>query len=77
MESVIGKLKERESKVEWRKGLCGICPAGCWVEVGFDKDKLVDIRPDNSHSLGTICRRGKHAPEIVYSKHRVKHPISA
>jgi len=45
------------------------------VEVGFDKDKLVDIRPDSSHSLGTICRRGKHAPEIVYSDHRIKHPM--
>ncbi|MGB5925277.1 MAG: IscS subfamily cysteine desulfurase [Dehalococcoidia bacterium] len=68
-------MKECESKVEWRKGLCGICPAGCWVEVGFDKDKLVDIRADSSHTLGMICRRGKHAPEIVYSKHRIKHPM--
>lgn len=45
------------------------------MEVGFDKDKLVDIRADSSHTLGMICRRGKHAPEIVYSKHRVKHPM--
>jgi len=75
IEPVTSKLKECESKVEWRKGLCGICPAGCWVEVGFDKDKLVDIRPDSSHSLGRICRRGRHAPEIVYSRHRVKHPM--
>ena len=73
--SVIGKLKERDSRVDWRKGLCGICPAGCWVEVGFTKGKLVDIRADSSHTLGMICRRGKHAPEIVYSKHRVKHPM--
>ena len=75
IEPVTSKLKECEPKVEWRKGLCGICPAGCWVEVGFDKDKLVDIRPDSSHSLGRICRRGRHAPEIVYSRHRVKHPM--
>ena len=68
-------MKECESKVKWRKGLCGVCPAGCWVEVGFDKDKLVDIRADSNHTLGMICRRGKHAPEIVYSKHRVKHPL--
>jgi len=68
-------LKKRESKLDWRKGLCGICPAGCWVEAGFDKDKLVDIRPDSSHSLGMICRRGKHAPEIVYSKDRIEHPM--
>jgi cysteine desulfurase NifS len=68
-------LTERESKLEWRKGLCGICPAGCWVEVGFDKDKLVDIRPDSGHSLGMICQRGKHGPEIVYSENRIKHPM--
>jgi cysteine desulfurase NifS len=45
------------------------------VEVGFDKDKLVDIRADSNYTLGMICQRGKHAPEIVYSKHRVKHPM--
>ncbi len=68
-------MKEYASEVEWRKGLCGICPAGCWVEVGFNKDKLVDIRADSDHTLGMICRRGKHAPEIVYSKHRIKYPM--
>jgi cysteine desulfurase NifS len=71
----MNKLKERKSRVEWRKGLCGICPAGCWVEVGFDNGKLVDIRADSSHTLGMICRRAKHAPEIVYSKHRLRHPL--
>jgi len=73
--SVISKLKKYESRVEWRRGLCGICPAGCWVEVGFTKGKLVDIRADGSHTLGMICRRAKHAPEIVYSKHRLRHPL--
>ena len=68
-------MKECESKVEWRKGLCGICPAGCWVEAAFEKDKLIDIRADSNHTLGMICRRGKHAPEIVYSKHRIKYPM--
>jgi cysteine desulfurase NifS len=68
-------LKQRESKVEWRRGLCGICPAGCWVEIGFANGKIVDIRADNSHTLGMICRRGKHAPEIVYSKHRLRYPM--
>ena len=62
-------------KLEWRQGLCGICPAGCWVEVGLRNGELVDIRPDTSHTLGMICKRGKHAPEIVYSKHRLKYPM--
>ncbi len=37
--------------------------------------KLVDIRQDSSHTLGMICRRGKHAPEIIYSEHRLKYPM--
>jgi cysteine desulfurase NifS len=61
--------------LERRRGLCGICPAGCWVEVDLEKGKLVDIRPDASHNLGMICRRGKHAPEIIYSEHRLKYPM--
>ena len=61
--------------LEWRKGLCGICPAGCWVEVGLENGNLVDIRADNDHVLGMMCRRGKHAPEIVYSEHRLKYPM--
>jgi len=62
-------------KLKWKKGICGICPAGCWVEVGLNNGKLVDIRADNNHSLGMICRRGEHAPEIIYSENRIKYPM--
>jgi cysteine desulfurase NifS len=61
--------------LEWKRGLCGICPAGCWVELGLRNGKLLDIRPDDSHTLGMICRRGRHAPEVVYSEHRLRHPM--
>ena len=61
--------------MEWKKGLCGICPAGCWVEIALENGRMVDIRPDDSHSLGTICRLGQHAVEIVYSEHRLKYPL--
>ncbi len=60
---------------EWTKGICGICPAGCWVDVRVDDGKLVDIREDTGHPLGMICRRGRHAPEIVHSKHRLRYPM--
>lgn len=66
---------EQRPDIEWRKGLCGICPAGCWVEVGLKNSRLVDIKADSSHTLGMICRRGEHAPEIVYSKHRLRYPM--
>ncbi len=59
----------------WKKGICGICPAGCWVEVALDNGRLVDIRADRDHPLGMICRRGRHAPEIVYSEHRIRYPM--
>jgi cysteine desulfurase NifS len=61
--------------LEWNKGVCGICPAGCWVEVGLRDGKLEDIRADTGHPLGMICRRGRHAPEIVYSEHRLRRPL--
>ncbi|NOZ37788.1 MAG: aminotransferase class V-fold PLP-dependent enzyme [Gammaproteobacteria bacterium] len=62
-------------EVEWRKGICGICPAGCWIETGMQDGKIVGVRADKSHQLGMICRRGQHAPEIIYSEHRLKHPM--
>ena len=67
--------RSKENGLEWWKGLCGICPAGCWVEVGLQDGRLADIRADTSHTLGMICRRGQHAPEIVYSEHRLKYPL--
>lgn len=64
-----------KDSIEWKRSLCGICPAGCWVEAGMEDGRLVDIRPDPDHALGMICRRGKHAPEIVYSEHRLRFPM--
>lgn len=61
--------------LEWKKGICGICPAGCWVDVGLQKGRLVDIKADDTHPLGMICRRGEHSPEIIYSKHRLQYPM--
>jgi cysteine desulfurase NifS len=35
----------------------------------------VEIAPDTGHPLGMLCRRGEHAPESVYSEHRLKFPM--
>lgn len=72
---MIDKINDQNNGLEWQKSLCGICPAGCWVDVALSDGKLVDIRPDTSHSLGAICRLGEHAPEIVYSEHRLRYPM--
>jgi len=80
METVVGKSVKseranRKGMLQWQKAICGICPAGCWVEVALKKGKLVDIREDESHTLGAICHRGKRASEIIYSKDRLKYPM--
>jgi len=75
VKSAQARAREEEARLEWKKGLCGICPAGCWVEVGLREGVLVDIREDPDSSLGMICRRGRHAPDIVYSEHRLKYPM--
>ncbi len=37
----------------WRKGICGICPAGCWVEVGRrGRPAGGDPAPTAGHPLG-------------------------
>ena len=62
--------------LQWKKGICGVCPAGCWVEVGLDDEgSLKDIRADTGHPLGMICRRGRHAPEIVNAEQRLRYPM--
>jgi len=58
-----------------KKGLCGVCPAGCWVEARVEAGRLVSVEPDAGHPLGMICRRGQHASEIVYSPHRLTSPM--
>ena len=67
--------QQAQGELEWKKGICGICPAACWVEVGMADDKLIDIRQDKDHPLGMICRRGKHAPEMIYSDQRLQYPM--
>jgi len=68
-------MQIHNNKLLWKKGICGICPAGCWVQVGLQDGKLMDIKADTGHPLGMICRRGEHTPEIVYSEHRLKYPL--
>ncbi len=61
---------------EWRRTICGICPAGCWVEARVESGRLTGIRAEKGHPLGMICRRGEYAPEIVHSETaRLKTPL--
>ena len=61
--------------VEERVGLCGICPAGCWVRVQLDDGRIARVGALEDHPLGMICTRGAHSPEIVYDPARLEHPM--
>lgn len=64
------------AKHDVTRGICGICPAGCWVVVSFDHTgRMSSVRADESSPLGAICRLGEHSPEIVYSEHRLRSPL--
>jgi cysteine desulfurase NifS len=69
-------MSRPEPGTTWKRGLCGVCPAGCWIEAETDADgRLTAIRPDTSHPLGMLCARGEKAPAIVHSEHRLRHPM--
>ncbi len=57
------------------KSICGICDAGCSVEVEVEDGLLRRIMPRNGHPYGGCCIRGVHAPEIIYSPDRIRHPL--
>jgi anaerobic selenocysteine-containing dehydrogenase len=58
-----------------KKGLCGICPSGCGIEITLRDGKLHRIKPRQDHPLGIVCRRGIHAEEIIYSPDRLRFPM--
>jgi cysteine desulfurase NifS len=64
-----------ETSHETKDGLCGICPAGCWVRVHLQNGVLKKVEPQPDVPLGTICRIGRHSPDIAYDPKRVKHPL--
>jgi len=57
-----------------KKGLCGVCPAGCGIEIVFKGERLHQIKPLEGHPLGIVCTHGVHSEEIVYSPDRLQFP---
>jgi anaerobic selenocysteine-containing dehydrogenase len=62
-----------EEKV--KKGLCGICPSGCGVDIVMEGERLHRIKPMKDHPLGIVCPRGVHAEEVIYSPDRLRFPM--
>ena len=63
------------SKRQVVSGLCGICPAGCGVNITMENGRISHTAPLKGHPQGICCPRGAHASEIVYSPDRLLYPL--
>ncbi len=64
-------MKQKE-----KRGICGICSAGCWIIAEYDDaGKIVNVRADEGSDMGIICTLGRHSPDIIYSKDRLFYPM--
>jgi anaerobic selenocysteine-containing dehydrogenase len=55
-------------------GLCGVCAAGCGVEIVLEQGRIRRLRPRRDHPRGIVCTRGTRASEVVYSPDRLLYP---
>ena len=57
-------------------GYCTLCRSRCGTLNVVRNGVFVEVRPDAQHPTGSsICTKGKAAPELVYSTHRLKTPM--
>lgn len=55
--------------------ICGLCPHGCWVRATVSEGRLTSVKADTNPLYGNLCRRGRLAPQVVYSEDRIKSPL--
>lgn len=57
-------------------GYCTLCRSRCGTLNTVRDGQLVSVRPDPSHPTGSaMCMKGRAAPELVHSPHRLKYPL--
>jgi len=65
-----------EPIVAERRGICGVCSAGCWIIASYDaQGRLSRVRPDEGSPMGILCPLGEHSSDVVYSEHRLLSPL--
>jgi anaerobic selenocysteine-containing dehydrogenase len=57
-------------------GFCGLCIARCGTIATVENGRFTRLDPDPEHPTGAaICAKGRAAPELVYGKDRLTHPL--
>jgi len=58
------------------RGYCTLCRSRCGTINVVERDALIRVVPDPDHPTGqAMCMKGRAAPELVHSPHRVLHPM--
>ncbi len=58
------------------QGYCTLCRSRCGTLNTVRDRQLISVRPDASHPTGSaMCMKGRAAPELVHSPHRLRHPM--
>ncbi|WP_347557590.1 molybdopterin-dependent oxidoreductase [Robbsia sp. KACC 23696] len=58
------------------KGYCTLCRSRCGTINTVQDGRFVSVRPDFDHPTGSaMCMKGRAAPELVYSPHRIRFPM--
>ncbi|MGB6102787.1 MAG: molybdopterin-dependent oxidoreductase [Pusillimonas sp.] len=59
-----------------KSGYCTLCRSRCGTLNTIRDDALIRVHPDTSHPTGqAMCPKGRAAPELVHSPHRILHPM--
>ncbi|CAM3426848.1 Molybdopterin oxidoreductase [Bordetella sputigena] len=59
-----------------KRGYCTLCRSRCGTRNIVQDDALVRVVPDADHPTGqAMCMKGRAAPELVHSPHRVLYPM--
>jgi anaerobic selenocysteine-containing dehydrogenase len=57
-------------------GYCALCISRCGSIAVVENGRFVALQPDPSHPTGqALCAKGRAAPELVYHRDRLLHPL--
>jgi len=61
----------------WTRTTCPYCGAGCEMDVGTSKNRIVSIKPllDGPVSRGHLCVKGRYAFDFVSAPDRITNPM--
>ena len=67
---------KKSDTVEEIPGYCALCWSSCGCISVVKNGRLTKVLPDRTHPTGqALCGKGQAAPELVYSKSRITHPL--